>query len=323
MKFPKVSVLLPVYNRQDYISDAIESVVKQDYPNIELIIVDNCSTDSTWDIVCQWKNNYPDIIRIYQNNSNVGPVNNWKRCLEKSTGDYIKFLFSDDMIFTDCISSLLNSMSSDSAFVISPVLIGESTNKCKVYYQLSKNSQYITMHEYLKMLLVFSSASYSPGNSLFRKIDVEKCVITDVSYPRVHSFLSHGAGTDLLMHLLISSNEKYKNISYVSKPLCFFRRHEGSFTIGERAKEVQFSYTISKLFFVNKYSCSKCFISEKFIIHVDWLKYIIRFKTLISFKEYANLLSNKIIAFSLKLFIRSTVVVLSIVLKKIIARGLR
>lgn len=48
---PLVSILIPVYNREKYIGEAIESAINQTYKNIEVIIVDNCSTDNTWKIL--------------------------------------------------------------------------------------------------------------------------------------------------------------------------------------------------------------------------------------------------------------------------------
>lgn len=54
MNNPLVSIVIPTYNREQYIEDAIKSAINQTYRNIEIIIVDNCSTDSTWDILNRW-----------------------------------------------------------------------------------------------------------------------------------------------------------------------------------------------------------------------------------------------------------------------------
>lgn len=52
---PLVSIVIPVYNRELYIEDAVRSAISQTYRNIEIIIVDNCSTDSTWNILNEWE----------------------------------------------------------------------------------------------------------------------------------------------------------------------------------------------------------------------------------------------------------------------------
>ena len=71
---PKISVCIPVYNREKYIAQCIESVLAQDYKNIEIIISDNCSTDGTVDII----NGYlkDKRIRFYRNETNIGMLSN-------------------------------------------------------------------------------------------------------------------------------------------------------------------------------------------------------------------------------------------------------
>lgn len=94
---PAISVCIPVYNREDYIEAAINSVLEQDFKNFELIVVDNCSTDNTKKLVkalCKIDNR----IIFYENDENIGMVENFNRCLDYARGDYIKFICSDDML---------------------------------------------------------------------------------------------------------------------------------------------------------------------------------------------------------------------------------
>ena len=81
MKSPKVSILIPVFNRKSYISDCIQSALDQTISSIEIIIVDNASNDGTWEI-CQEYANRDQRIRIFRNDTNIGPVRNWKKCLD-------------------------------------------------------------------------------------------------------------------------------------------------------------------------------------------------------------------------------------------------
>lgn len=91
---PKISVCIPTYNREEYISQCIESVILQDYQNIEIIISDNYSTDKTADIIKGFLSDRR--IRFYQNDSNLGMYRNTEIAMNYSTGDYIAFLSSDD-----------------------------------------------------------------------------------------------------------------------------------------------------------------------------------------------------------------------------------
>jgi len=95
VKEPLVSICMPTYNYGRYIGEAIESVLQQDFDNYELIIVDDGSVDDTDEIVARFTSRNRNI-RYYKNAENIGMVNNWNLCLDKSSGRYIKYLFADD-----------------------------------------------------------------------------------------------------------------------------------------------------------------------------------------------------------------------------------
>jgi glycosyltransferase involved in cell wall biosynthesis len=106
---PKISVCIPVYNCDEFIAQAVDSVLKQSMKDWELVVIDNCSTDRTLEIVQQYK----DIrIRVLKNEENLGFEYNWNRALDESKGEYIKILPADDMIEPNCLEmqyALLNS----------------------------------------------------------------------------------------------------------------------------------------------------------------------------------------------------------------------
>jgi glycosyltransferase involved in cell wall biosynthesis len=91
---PKISVLLPSYNSAAFLDDAITSVLEQTFTDFELIIVDNCSTDSTEKVVAKYLKDTR--IKYYKNDSNIGMIPNWNKCLEYASGEFIKYLMSDD-----------------------------------------------------------------------------------------------------------------------------------------------------------------------------------------------------------------------------------
>ncbi len=102
MAEPKVSVCLPCYNRQDYIAEAIESVLSQNFGDFELIITDNCSTDGTVEIIKEYAAK-DSRIRFYVNDRNLGPTSNFNSGLILCRGGYIKFLCSDDLLAPRCL----------------------------------------------------------------------------------------------------------------------------------------------------------------------------------------------------------------------------
>jgi glycosyltransferase involved in cell wall biosynthesis len=107
MPEPKVSVCLPCYNRQDYVSESIESVLAQTFSNFELVIVDNCSTDNTPQIVTQYAQK-DSRIRFIRNEYNMGIASSLNRAILLSIGQYIKFLFSDDLLAPRCLEVFID-----------------------------------------------------------------------------------------------------------------------------------------------------------------------------------------------------------------------
>lgn len=92
----KVSVFMITYNHQDYIGEAIESVMNQDYENLELVIGEDCSTDNTREIVCSYKNKYPGKIKLILHEKNLGIHLNTKSVIEQCDGDYVALIEGDD-----------------------------------------------------------------------------------------------------------------------------------------------------------------------------------------------------------------------------------
>lgn len=113
---PKVSVMIPTYNQEDYIAQAIDSVLMQDYGNIEIIIADDCSTDRTGEIAKQYISSKVKYIR---NERNLGRVANYRNTLySHTTGDWIVNLDGDDY-YTDktFISRAINEILSQNDIV--------------------------------------------------------------------------------------------------------------------------------------------------------------------------------------------------------------
>ncbi len=93
-KLPLVSVCIPVYNREKFIKNAIESVLQQTYQNFEIIVVDDGSTDSSISIVESFSDQR---IKLFRNEINKGVVFTRNKYLKEASGDYIAILDSDDV----------------------------------------------------------------------------------------------------------------------------------------------------------------------------------------------------------------------------------
>jgi glycosyltransferase involved in cell wall biosynthesis len=102
---PLVSVIIPVYNGERFISDAVDNVLGQNYPSVELIIVDDGSTDKTGEIVKQ----FPADIR-YLRQENAGPASARNRGIRNASGEFLTFLDVDDLWPENNLNLLTNEM---------------------------------------------------------------------------------------------------------------------------------------------------------------------------------------------------------------------
>ncbi|MGM0456178.1 MAG: glycosyltransferase [Cyanobacteriota bacterium] len=109
---PLVTVCIPTYNGEKFLSEALASVSEQTYPNLEILLSDDSSEDGTLDQLKAFAATSPHPCRIYHNPQR-GMVNNWNFCIQQARGMYLKFLFQDDRLDPDCIRKLVNLAQTD------------------------------------------------------------------------------------------------------------------------------------------------------------------------------------------------------------------
>lgn len=102
MNQPLVSVVMPVYNSAPYLKEAIDSILNQSYSNIELLAINDCSTDSSKDIILSYSD---PRVRYFENNPNKGIVKSRNLGIENAKGKYIATLDSDDIALPDRIKT--------------------------------------------------------------------------------------------------------------------------------------------------------------------------------------------------------------------------
>lgn len=103
---PIVSICIPTYNGAKYLAECLDSVINQTFTNFEIVLVDDCSTDGTLEIAQDYA--FRDKrIRIFVNQQNLGLVGNWNYCVRQSRGEWIKFVFQDDLIMPMCLELML------------------------------------------------------------------------------------------------------------------------------------------------------------------------------------------------------------------------
>jgi glycosyltransferase involved in cell wall biosynthesis len=99
--FPSVSVCIPVYNGAAFLAEAVESVLKQTFADIELVVLDNASTDKTPQILKQF---IDPRLRIIRHTTNLGATANFNAALVEARGEWVKILCADDLLYPDCLA---------------------------------------------------------------------------------------------------------------------------------------------------------------------------------------------------------------------------
>lgn len=140
---PKVSILIISYNQKDYVAEALESAINQDYENLEVVISDDGSTDGTAEIIAEWQFRYPKRLIALLNRDNVGITRNTNRGLHACTGDFIAFQGGDDILLPGKITAQVNWFEQDRHRVLCGHLIEK-------FYQDGSKSPHVAKIKLLK-----------------------------------------------------------------------------------------------------------------------------------------------------------------------------
>ena len=105
----KVSIIVPVFNAQDFLTECYNSIINQTYKNIEVIFINDCSSDNSYSILSNLSLISPFPCKIINNNKNQGAAKSRNKGIQMSEGDYIFFMDVDDTITPDCIYLLTES----------------------------------------------------------------------------------------------------------------------------------------------------------------------------------------------------------------------
>ncbi len=106
MTQPLVSVCVPVYNGGAFLERCLGSIAAQSYANLQVVLVDDGSTD---DSVARLESFAAgrEHVTVHRNDTNLGLPGNWNRCMELAGGEWVKFVFQDDWLTTDCVARLV------------------------------------------------------------------------------------------------------------------------------------------------------------------------------------------------------------------------
>ena len=219
MKSPRISVLIPTYNYAHYLGEAIESVLAQDFPDFEVLIVDDCSPDNTAEVaraLCARDSR----VRFVVNPANLGMVNNWNHCLSLARGHYIKFLFGDDKLChphaLGKMLALLERHPSATLAASARTILDENSRVVEIWRTL-KDGNNNGRKVIASCLVENKNLVGEPSAVLFRKSDAQRGF-----NPKLRQIVD----LEMWFHLLENGN-----LAYTREPLCGFRRHSQQQTV--------------------------------------------------------------------------------------------
>ncbi|MBU1223565.1 MAG: glycosyltransferase [Gammaproteobacteria bacterium] len=275
MNQPRVSILIPVYNRENFIAPCIESALSQTFSDLEVIVVDNASTDRTWDI-CMHFAGIDSRVRVFRNDENIGPVRNWLACVAEARGEYTKILWSDDLIHPEFLSKLLPYLENpDVGFVYSSVDIFEKVAEdARARLYTSIGSGVYDSSKYIEgSFLDFGDLPCSPGCAVFRTADVVKNMMLHVPNRVNSDFSMHAIGNDLLLFLLTA--QQYPKFAVVNEPMAYFRAHRDSISISAPSGKIPLHYDLAKGFFAENFVSEPAMLRK---INTYFFIHLLRFK---------------------------------------------
>ena len=233
----KVSIIVPIYNSSYYLSKCLDSLVKQTYKNIEIILVNDGSTDNSEEIINVYLCNYANITYIKDTNHGQGYARNLG--ITKATGDLITFVDSDDYIDTTMIEKLVNNLGDSD---ISICDINKIINNNQLYFK----NYYI----YGKDQINFMLSHPGPVAKLYKKDVIKDC-----------RFLENVYYEDLAFTISVSKN--INKVSYLEEPLYYYIIHDNS-----TMQQKEFNTKIDDIFKVMDY------VTNELTDYKDELEYL-------------------------------------------------
>lgn len=214
-----ISVVMPAYNAEKYIKKAIDSILAQTYQDFELLIIEDCSTDRTLEVIesCQ-----DSRIRLFQNDVNRGIAYSTNIGLRESRGEYIALLDDDDMAVRERLEiqkTYLDTHPDIDVLGGRSVTIDESDNYLRIENEPRRNPRY------LEALLLFKRVDFRNGTTMFRKSFIEK-----------HALSYQEACFGMQDYKFFIDSSKVGNISSVGNILLLSRIHEENRTTVEKAQ---------------------------------------------------------------------------------------
>ena len=238
----KVSIIVPVYNTTKYLKKCVNSLIAQTYQNVEILLVDDGSTDDSG-ALCDWfANKYPQIKVFHKENG--GLVSAWKYGVEHSTGDYLCMVDSDDWVEPQMVADMIPYVTGSNSEIVSSDYVIERDNGTSepVYQQLAPGEY--NREALLKKVLPFVLGQEHRYVTISRcmKLISKKLILDNMKYCQPN--IRMGEDLTLLLpclldceHLVVMDHKAYYHYLYVNHNYIFYRKKKKKIIIVEMFDE--------------------------------------------------------------------------------------
>lgn len=307
---PKISVIIPVYNVEKYLNRCLDSVIKQSYQNLEIILVDDGSTDNSSKICDEYAQKDKRIVVLHKENGGLSDARN--KGLDICTGNYISFIDSDDWLENGFYEYVYQNLENNDLLIFNYYLSNDKKKKLIKYRDIDLN---LKKEECISELIKANIQSYA-WNKVY-KINL----FANIRFPKGKNYEDQA-----IMHLII---DKCQKIKYCNKAFYNYYQNPKSITHTINYKNYKDFFYVNILrgrylrkYYPHIYEYHLNYIYSA-IAKLCWLykndvKYIIRYRFLRKFivkRLFKNIFNKKI---NFKTKIKMSLCILDINIIKVI-----
>ena len=233
-----ISIIIPVYDVEDYLDECVESVVNQTYKSLEIILVDDGSTDNSGGLCDEWAGRDDRITVIHKNNGGVSEARNVALSLIR--GDYVGFVDADDWCEPEMYETLITTAIEERADI---VMCGYSRSHSRASLKKNKKDNIVKHETYATedaVKHILGSNGYF--TSLWNKLFIRESIIKGDNTIRMHPELIFGEDEVWLYEVMLNS----KRIAFVPEQLYNWRVRKGSITNSDIITDEQCSLIEAK-----------------------------------------------------------------------------
>ncbi len=225
-----VSICIPNYNNAKFVGDAINSALNQTYANIEVIVVDNNSSDNSWEVISAFKD--PRLI-CYKNDRNIGMYPNFMMAASKADGEFIKFICADDWIDEHYVEKSLVHFANNEVAMATSSQIKICNGEKVGIRNIPKNKSHVAVPSVVFNYFLYNMNPIGNPTRVIVRMDV---------FRKMNGFretIKYCNDYDLWMRI-----SKFYKVAFIKEHLSFERKHDTQHTISYNASGEDIKYAL-------------------------------------------------------------------------------